>query len=222
MKYLFPEINNVFDTEIDKVNTIIIENPQLFFDVISDIAYQIDGADGKSVLSKDNTVIRFDKNCDLLDRFVPFSFNQKALITKIASSLEKRANDGENYIKLEELLASIERFFYDISIDMSGDIEFNHMTASSLIKASEFRLNDDYDSLAEKIIDYMELVKEYLGEKLFVTVGLRSFLSDNEAELFLQTILQHGFHCIMIESFLKEKLMNEKRYIIDEDLCEIC
>ena len=96
------------------------------------------------------------------------------------------------------------------------------MAASSLIKASEIRLSDDYDSLAEKIIDYMELVNEYLGEKLFVTVGLRSFLPDNEAELFMQTILRHGFHCIMIESFSKKKLMNEKRYIIDEDLCEIC
>ena len=222
MRYVFPEINNSFETEGDEVNVIIIENTKLFFDIITDISNQVSGGDGRSVLSRENMVLRFDKNCELLDHFVPFSLNQKGLLSKIATMLEQRAKEGENYVKQEELLASVERFFYDISVDFSGDIEFDRLTMASLIKACDIRLCDDYDSLGEKIIDYMELVNEYMGEKMFITVGLRSFLSDNDTELFMRTVLQHGFHCIMIESHEKKKISCERRYIIDDDMCEIC
>ena len=43
MKFTHPAINRVFDTDTDKVNSLIIENQQLFSDVIKDIRNQIDG-----------------------------------------------------------------------------------------------------------------------------------------------------------------------------------
>ena len=105
---------------------------------------------------------------------------------------------------------------------MLGNYELGRLNVASLIKASDIRFDDEYDSLCEKIVDYMELVREYIGDKCFFTLNLRSLISDAEAELLMKTLLDHEYHCIMIENCERKRSSLEKRTIIDEDLCEIC
>lgn len=125
------------------------------------------------------------------------------------------------YAKTLELIGEIEKYLMDISFDFSCDIQYNKLNIGSVIKASGFEINDSYTSLGEKIIDYMELVTEFVGKKLFLTVNLRSYLSDHEASDFMKTLLSHGYHVIMLESSEHPRLPEESRYIIDADLCEI-
>ena len=54
MKFVFPEIDFIFDTECDKINTLIIENPVLFRSLLQDITDQLSGLDGKAVLSENS------------------------------------------------------------------------------------------------------------------------------------------------------------------------
>ena len=67
----------------------------------------------------------------------------------------------------------------------------------------------------------MELVTEFDRRKLYLTVNLRSYISDNEAYEFMKTVLNHGYNVIMLESSEHTHLDEELRYIIDADLCEI-
>lgn len=48
-----------------------------------------------------------------------------------------------------------------------------------------------------------------------------SFIDDEEMEKFAETVIMHGYDILAIESCAYKKLKNEKRLIIDEDLCEI-
>ena len=82
-------------------------------------------------------------------------------------------------------------------------------------------MREEYDSMPEKVIDYMELVRTFDRDKLFITVNMRAFMTDEEAELFLSTVLSYGYHMLMLESSAKPLLKSESRVIIDEDLCEI-
>ena len=68
----------------------------------------------------------------------------------------------------------------------------------------------------------MELVTEFERKKLFVLYNLRSLISDKEAELFLDTVLRHGYNVIMLDSSEHTRLPHEQRYIVDRSLCEIC
>ena len=95
------------------------------------------------------------------------------------------------------------------------------MQIGSIIKAAGVEICDDYESLGEKLIDYFQLVNELLGRKLFVTLNLRSFFTAKEAQLFMKTVASHQFDVIMIESFEHQRLEEEKRLIIDADLCLI-
>ena len=221
MKLAFPGINNVFDTEIELVNSIVIENQSLFYYFIEDINAQINGFEGKAVVSDDNKILSPNKSTELLTQFIPFEINKKSHLNKIISELEKKAISNEFYAQTVDLMGRFEKLLTDISFDLSCDLNYTKIDIGALIKSAGVEINPDYTCLAEKIIDYFELVTEFETVKLFVTVNLRSFISDNEASEFMKTALSHEFNLIMIESSEHSLLPYEKRYIIDADLCEI-
>lgn len=78
-----------------------------------------------------------------------------------------------------------------------------------------------HDSLGEKIIDLMELITEFDREKFYVIINLRSYLSDEETERFMDTVIRHRFSVLMIESNEHLLLPRESRFLVDKDLCEI-
>lgn len=79
--------------------------------------------------------------------------------------------------------------------------------------------SDMIGSDAEKLIDYMELVREFDRDKLFVTVNMRGFFVDAEMAAFMETVVSHGYHLLMLESRAYDILPLENRITIDEDLC---
>ncbi len=220
MKFVYPGINQVFNTEIDRVNTIVVENQKLLTKMISDIVGQIDGYDGDAVVSKEEKAIPIEKNVEGLTDFFPFKINKKMLLTRAATSLVNQAIENE-YEKTMAILAEVESFLLKQSVNLAGDIYFQKITLDALVKAFGLGFNEDYESLGEKIIDYFELVREYDKEKLFILLNFRSFIDDEEAELFFDTILRHKYHVLTIENCEHVHLSNEKCYIIDSDLCEI-
>ena len=70
-------------------------------------------------------------------------------------------------------------------------------------------------------MDYMELIEEFDRQRLFFTLNMRSFVTDEDMESFSLTAVSHGYHVIGIETSAHPLLSLEKRVIIDSDLCEI-
>lgn len=222
MKIVLNGIEGVFDCGQDKVWTIAIENQDAFYAVISDIGRQIEGSEGESVLSEDNKVIRMDKYAEMITQFVPFDMNKKVLLNKITSELQKLAMDDEHYMQANELLMEWERFCLGLEFEMPINIEFTKISIESLVKAAGIMIVDDYENLAEKIIDYMQLVELFEGKKLFIFVNLRSFIGDPDLQLFIDAVIKRKYQILMLENKEYRILQNEKRYLIDEDMCEIC
>ncbi len=221
MKIVYPEIDYVFDIEIGKVSTVIIENPKLLFELLNDLYLQIEGCDGKTVLSDEKGILTMAKSAELLTQFVPFQLSRKNLITKISTKLEEKAVEDSMYLKTMELLSAIEKYLNELSFDLNCDPVFSKINVSSVIKASGLELNEEYSSLAEKILDYFELVTEFDRKKLFITYNLRSFFSDEECGAFLKDVLNREYALLMIESSEHTLLPCENRTVIDPDLCII-
>ena len=92
---------------------------------------------------------------------------------------------------------------------------------SSLLKAFGIRIYEEEQTTLFKVLTYMELVREYDRDKLFVLVNLRDYFEDKEVETFLQSALSHKFRILLLDSHEHSKLSCEKRRILDADLCEI-
>lgn len=220
MKFCFPDIGGVFDTDFTGINTIVIENQKLFCKLLSDISLQIDGCDGAATLSDGDKILNFSKNTELLTSFVPFELNKRTLLGKIGAALEKESVNPENYLKTNQIMADVEQYLDMLAAGFACNLSFTKVTPAAVIKAAGLEIVDDYTDIAEKVLDYIELVREFDCDKLFITVNLRSYMDDREAELFLQTAVQHEYRLLMIENTEYKRLPLEKRRVIDADLCE--
>lgn len=221
MKLVYPGINKVFDTSDDKVNSLIIENRQLFYGLSADIYSQIQGLDGKTVCSVNDKTVNFSKNVELINQFVPFDINRKNLITKLLARAEEYAVSGECYEKTMMQMTNLENYIIELIDSLEGNISYNKLSVGSILKAIGLEFRDDYDSLGEKIVDYMQLIREYDKDKLFIIVNIRDYIDDSEMEYMLDTVLRHQFNVLFVESSEHKLLSLERRYLVDEDLCEI-
>ena len=221
MKLSFPFISNPIIFSDGTVNSLIIENSVCFREALYDLHNQLSGSDGSAVLSVDNVPVPFSKNTELITGFVPFELSDKAMLSKIHSALEKNAVNETNYLRTQSLLAEIEKYLFDISYDFSVDVSAEKLSVASLLKALGVSIKEDYTSLIEKVFDYFELIREFDKDKLFITVNMRDYFSDNEMRLFTDSVSKHNHALLMIESHERPILPHENRLIIDDDLCEI-
>ncbi len=224
MKFAHPQINKVFSWNESTVPTLIIENQGLFRTFLQDIHLAIDGVHTKVVLSLGNKVVDMTKHAELITDFICFDINKKSLLSKICAALEHSASSPEKFVETQQLLAYVENSINDWAFDLSCDISPSNVSVSSILKSAGIRINDDYVGeigAAEKIVDYMELVREFDRDKLFVTVNMRSFFSDETISKFLATVVSHDYKVLMLESCAYDLIKYEDRLIIDRDLCEI-
>ena len=148
--------------------------------------------------------------------------NKKILINKVINRMQKLAMDEEHYYQTSELITLLESYLLDLSVELTGNIELSKITWENTIKAVGVEFADNYDSLAEKILDYMELVREYDSERIFITLNLWSYISDNEMNKFVNDVVVRGYKLLMLENTEYPIIEHEKRYIIDVDKCIIC
>ncbi len=221
MNLAHPQMETVLDFSIPKVNTLVIENQDFFRTFLQDIRYQIDGFDGKTVLSERNTLLEWPKRVEILDSFLSFQLNRKPLLTKIAASMEAAAVSEGFYGRTVQMLSQIEGYLDALAFAMDCDVSCGELTVSGLLKAVGVSLREDYDDPLERLLDYMELVRYYEREKLFIFVNLRSWFSDESVCRFLQTALDYQYQILLVDACEYPKLSEEQRLIIDNDLCEI-
>lgn len=222
MRIGFDGINDIFECQEEYRWFVIIENQNKLLEILTDIVGQLEGNEGKTVLSEDNTVIRIDKRLELLSQFIPFDLNRKSLISKIATQMQDLAVQGDFYMQTQQVLADWEKLCMEVSLEMVGDINFQKISADNLFKSAGIEIENDYERLSEKLLDYFELVEAYDAKKLFVLVNLRSYVSDTEMEIFLEEIIKRKYNVVFLEGAEHSVLKHEKRYIVDEDLCNIC
>lgn len=221
MKLVYPTLQTPIMLSSDCLNSVIIEEPGFFYEIVKDLKQQWEGMDGRAVLSENDEPVEIRKNLELVIDCIDFEINQKTLLTKVLSALE-RVGRSEDYIeKTQQLLAEIERYIYDVSFDFDVEIQCDKMSIAQILKAAGIRIVSEYDKLTEILYSYMQLVREFDGDKVFAFVNLRSFVKMDELQDFADTVLAHGYRVLLLDNHAYPSLSMEKRLIVDTDLCEI-
>lgn len=202
------------------IPSLVIEEPAFFRAWMQDLYDQMEGTEGKLVLSENGTEYRIGTWVEMIDNCLHFSLNTRSLIGKITSALEQAAVSEAYFLKTSAVLQQMEQYFSELSFAYDCDIVCRQCTVAGLLKAVGIALREEYDDPLEKLIDYMELIREFDRDKLFVIVHLRSFFGDDHVERFLKTVSSHGYRVLLLDSVCRKKLPLEKRITIDKDLCE--
>ena len=222
MMIAYPAADICCEIREDKIRTIVIENQHMFYNMISDIRSQLDGNKGEVVLSEDHIPLDMRKAADLLTQFVPFTVNQKELITKLYAALKKKAVDEKMYQYTQEIYRGIGEYLYKLIEDEENELDITiPEDITGILKAFDVRFDDSEMTLPEKLLEYMLSTNEFKGERLFITVNLRSYLTDKETEELFHSLLLKKIRLMCIESSEFPHLKMEDIIIIDKDMCVI-
>ncbi len=220
MKLVLAGVNETICIKKDKVNTVVIENPSLMYSAIRDLKQQLNKLDGKSILSVNNSVVEIYKTVEMLTDAYEMNLNSKTLLTKIIDDLCKKAVNEDNYERTMNLLSYIYSYMEDMLWDMDSDIQCGEVQIKQLLKALDIIVVDDIEDLPDRMYRYLTLVRQYLGEKLFIFVNFRGYIEEERFKLLINSLLEHEFNCLFIDNKSYNCLENENRLTIDIDLCE--
>lgn len=215
-----PQIETVIDFAQEGVPTLVIENQSFFRALLTDLYAQKDGMDGSFILSDNGKTLSIGSAAEVIDNCFRFQLNSKPLLNKIASAMEQLAVNEAFFLKTSELLQHLEQYMEELAFAFDCDIVCERCTVAGVVKAMGVTLRDEYEDPLERLVDYMELVREFDRDKLFILVNLRCFFNDEEMERFLKTTAEHGYRVLLLDSTDREKLPHERRTTIDIDLCE--
>lgn len=221
MKIAYRELKNVIDVNTEMITGLVIENPEFMYKMLQEFRKATEGLDSDIVVSDNETPIPAQKTIAYITDFVDFTLNQKTLISKIMSELDKKSKNELYYEKSERLLETIEMYIESIAGDLPCEIICEKLNMLAVIKAAGIEIIDDYDTLEERILAYMDLSREYEGKRFFVFVNLRSVVSYATLQLMMATAITRDYRVLLIDNMDYKKLSCESRIIIDNDLCVI-
>ena len=96
-------------------------------------------------------------------------------MTKIIADLEKHAV-AEDFLETgQQLLGKVEKWVIDLAFCADIDVDLPKLSISSLLKSTGLCIKDDFVSLPEKLLTYIDLATRYKLCQIFVFVNLRSF-----------------------------------------------
>lgn len=220
MKLVYKDMGHILRFDGGYVNELIIENKNMFFDVVNSMTMQAEGLRGGCVLSIGDRPVDFGKYADLTLQFAPFQVNRKSLLTKLYAALENKALTSENYMKTVELLGELESYVLRLSEELPFEIHCQKLSIGPVIRSISPEIEDSDKSALEKIFAYMELVRELDRDKLFIMINMRSYFPDEKMEMFTESASLHDFNVLLLENVSSKKLNYTKRFVIDDDLCE--
>lgn len=218
MKLLFSEFYPPVDLAESAVVTISIEDPVFLRTVILDIQSQLEGNKGSCVISDNGVPLEMAKNLELLSDVIPFSGNRKNLLNKVLTAVEK--NGVENIEEIQKLLTSIESYLLSISEDWPLSFDIGKITPASLLKLAGAQIEMGGEYPLEDLLTYMDLVAELDREKVFCLLNLHCYFSVEELNTFFHDVALHKHRLLIFEGSEYLKADEEKKIVIDKDLCE--
>lgn len=220
MKLAYRDMEHTLRFDEGHVNELVVENKKMFFEMVNGMAMQVEGLHGDFVLSVGDKPVEFSKYADLTVQFAPFQVNRKSLLTKLYAVLEKKALISENYMKTGELLGELEKYVFKLSEELPFEINCQKLAIGPIIRTLSPEIEEEDKTPLEKIFSYMELVREFDRDKLFIMINMRSYFPDEEMGKFTESACLHDFKVLLLENYASSKLNHTQRFVIDADLCE--
>lgn len=221
MKLTYPWLHTVLEWDDTEVQSLVIENPGLLYRFLCDLQGQIHGLDGEIVLSEKEAPIPIPKRVEFLTDFISWDGNNRKVVAKLISTLEKASTDDPFLQERNAILSRLEQYVYELADSQDLSVNVDNLTMTALLKAVGLRIDMEYESLGDRLFSYMDFVSRCEGDKLFVLYALRSVLAMDELSLFVETALRHGMRILLVDAVSHPLLPFENRVTIDSDLCVI-
>lgn len=223
MKLAHPFLENPIIFEENKVNILVVEHQKVFSELVHELLEQTNDVEGRFILSCDLKQLNFHKEVEMVIDLFTLELNQKKTITKLYSQLKTSAIGSEYYLDTTCLLGEITQFLEKILQTTQYPLVYSdEIDIASIFKLADVKFETLYNSLVEKLLDYLVIVQEFCDISCFIFVNLKCYLLDEEIAQLYKFISYKKLNILLLENTMREKRFEEEKiYIIDGDLCEI-
>ena len=144
-------------------------------------------------------------------------------MTTLLKMLVKTSLSEEFYLATNTFKSKIVKYLDEL-IDAEAfnfEVSTDDFTIDSSAKAVSIHIVGDEDDFVELLTDYVAMMVDLAKIKLFVFIGLRPLMTEEELVRFCHNLDNHQIDILLIESCVGETLSNVPRIIVDTDNCEI-
>lgn len=210
-------------TENHKINELIIEAPVLLRNVLRSLALPETSQNSKLAFSEQGKIINIQKDIDLIYNPLKLDFNNRRAIASLLKSLLKTSLSEDFYLETNKFKTKIIKYLDKIidSEHFAFELTTNDFGVDNIAKAIELHIVDDEDDYVELLTDYLSMMTELVGIKLFVFFNLRTLVSEEEMARLRENLKNHDFNILLIESRAFPPIPDSERIIVDTDLCEL-
>ena len=153
--------------------------------------------------------------------YIDFDLNDKRILNKIYDRLKDKAlEDNESFSKISGLITEyIQTLIYDEEINLEQE---QSVDLVDIFKGLKIGVESNEEDEIEDFLNYIRLLEDYLNIKLFIFINLEEYYKIDELKYIYDVLLLNKTKFILLQNTVRNVMdKREKRYIIDEDLCEL-
>lgn len=220
-KLIINNCNIIEDFNNNKNIILVIKNKKYLYLLVNSLLNE--DIDNKYLLIIDDN--NKQQNNDDYIEFIPsiflLNFNSKKNLTIINKQIKNQYKTS-----IKETIEIIYTYLLDLQKNICIDFDIELISNIDLIeddilKLINFEIKDKYDSILDKIINYMKIINQLRKIKIFIFLNLSIYLNKEEIKLLLKESKYYDFKIILIEN--NEEIIDlfDTKRILDEDLCLI-
>lgn len=212
-----------FKIDSSQIINIVIENPSLLSDVVCSLTMQINGEEGKIIISDAEIALSFAKNIDFIANPICIDCNNKKVLSAMYKELAVIAKDScvketneLNSIIVNHIDDIISRSRYLLTMDYNATMDY-----PTLFKMYEVCAISSSDSFIEQFINYIRAMNVICDIKVFIVLNLKQFFTKQEIQMLFEFCQYNDVILINIEGSESEHYEFDRYYVIDKDYCII-
>lgn len=221
MRFSHTELNGELQwTDICHINELIIEAPTFLRSVLHDLS--AGEANGIKFINGGKPM-DLAKEIDVICNPLNLNFNNRRAMATLLKLLVKASLSDEMYMETNVFKSRVVKYLDEVvdSENFVFEVVADDFAIDNIAKAVNLHIVDDEDDFVDLLTDYMSMMAELAGVKLFVFLNLRTMLSDGELARLIGNINNHQLDIFLIEGHQFGKVEGCGRVIVDADLCEI-
>ena len=222
MKLVYTELEQQLIFQENRVNVLVIEHKELFRRMIQELAKQIDGVEGRFVLSDNDKILKIDKDVCLVVNPFALEINSRKALTGLYNELGKLGMNEENYLNTcrvkGQIAESISGLLNQVDYALKFQDDFN---LQSLFKALEVEFESGEENFLEGLVYFMDVCSKFQKVKILAFVNLKTYLTNDELKKIYKEAFYRKIQLLLLENSVEQELAEEAVCIVDDDLCVV-
>lgn len=222
MNLAYLDLFNHIELNEHTVNVLVIENKNLFREMIQQFMQASLGLDSKWVLSDKGRIVSLNKVSTIINEPFNIDLNERKLLDGLYNEMVSVAMNEVHYMETNQMrtciLTCINNIIQDIDYPF---VESEDVSLPNLFKLSGVHFENYEGGILERLSSYAYLCYRFKKFKLLSFVNLKTYFTDEELIEFYKDMEYKKISIILFENREYSQLANEKTTVIDNDLCVV-